>query len=411
MTGYDFLDLLASVKLLVMVRHSVIILATVVAGVCGLLLCTSIVRATDATARLITVFDRGDKSVFLTHEKTVKAALQTEGYSFDARDLVEPSRDEELVAPNYQVNIYRARPVTVIDGAVRSKVVSPYQTARHIAKDAGITLYPEDTTTIKPSEDFAGNGAGLELTITRATPFSFDLYGRVLDAHTQAKTVGDMLKEKKITLDKESRVSPDVSTLIVSGMSVRVWKEGVQTITTDEAIPFTSEYIFDADREIGYRHIKTAGENGNQSVSYEIEIKDGKEIARKELARITTKQPKKETVLVGVKPNAQSLTKAKGAQYFTDSKGVTHRETYYDLDMGVVMRSCGQGGYYIVRSDGVKVDAEGYVLIAANYSRYPKCSIVETSVGPGKVYDTGGFAAVHPDGFDLATDWTNYDGR
>ena len=32
-------------------------------------------------------------------------------------------------------------------------------------------------------------------------------------------------------------------------------------------------------------------------------------------------------------------------------------------------------------------------------------------MGPGKVYDTGGFAAKHPHGFDLATDWTNGDGR
>ena len=32
-------------------------------------------------------------------------------------------------------------------------------------------------------------------------------------------------------------------------------------------------------------------------------------------------------------------------------------------------------------------------------------------MGPGKVYDTGGFAARYPHGFDLATDWTNNDGR
>jgi hypothetical protein len=74
------------------------------------------------------------------------------------------------------------------------------------------------------------------------------------------------------------------------------------------------------------------------------------------------------------------------------------------------MQACGQGGYYTVRVDGVKVDRDGYAIIAANYGRYPRCSIVETSVGPGKVYDTGGFAAVHPDGFDIATDWSRADG-
>ena len=32
-------------------------------------------------------------------------------------------------------------------------------------------------------------------------------------------------------------------------------------------------------------------------------------------------------------------------------------------------------------------------------------------MGTGRVYDTGGFAKYHPHGFDLATDWTNGDGR
>jgi hypothetical protein len=36
---------------------------------------------------------------------------------------------------------------------------------------------------------------------------------------------------------------------------------------------------------------------------------------------------------------------------------------------------------------------------------------LKQGLGPGKVYDTGGFAARHPYGFDLATDWTNHDRR
>jgi hypothetical protein len=115
--------------------------------------------------------------------------------------------------------------------------------------------------------------------------------------------------------------------------------------------------------------------------------------------------------VVGIKNLPGALTKSKGAQMWTDSKGVVHRETYYDLDMGRVMQACGQGGYYEVRFDGMKVDRDGYVIIAANYGKYPRCSITETSVGPAKVYDTGGFAARYPDGFDLATDWSRADGR
>ena len=61
--------------------------------------------------------------------------------------------------------------------------------------------------------------------------------------------------------------------------------------------------------------------------------------------------------------------------------------------------------------DGVKIDQDGYVMVAADLSRYPRCSIVETSLGAGKVYDTGSFVASNPEQFDIATDWTNRNGR
>lgn len=110
------------------------------------------------------------------------------------------------------------------------------------------------------------------------------------------------------------------------------------------------------------------------------------------------------------KPTRFALTRSKGAQLYTDSSGVTHRETYYDLPMNIVISACGPGDYTI-RSDGAKIDKNGYVLVAADYAIYPKCTVVETSMGLGKVYDTGGFVARYPHGFDLATDWTNYNGR
>lgn len=361
--------------------------------------------------RLITLHDRGQTTIFLTSAKTLSDALAQENIQLDPRDTVEPSRDEELVASEYKVNIYRARPVVIIDGAVRVKTVSPYQTPERIAEDAGFTLNPEDTVTIKASTDYVYDGAGLQLVIDRSLPVSMNLYGRQVDVHTQARTVGDMLEEKNIRLTATDRVQPDVSTPITSGLVVRVWREGKQTLSVDQAIPFSREIVYDADRPLGYRATQSAGTNGMRSYTYEIEIKDGKEISRVEIANIVTRQPVKQVEVIGIYNNGTGLTQGKGAQYWTDSKGISHRETYYDLDMGRVMQSCGQGGYYTVRPDGAKVDRDGYIIIAANYGRYPKCSLVETSLGTGKVYDTGGFAARYPDGFDLATDWSTRNGH
>lgn len=370
----------------------------------------SATQAQEQDGRLITVYDRGTTQVFLSTDKTIGDALKDHGIELDTHDTVEPSVTEEMVASEYNVNIYRARPVVVVDGEVRIKTISPYQTARQIAKDVGISLYDGDVVDVQPLKDFITDGAGLELKISRATVLTLDLYGKKTTIRTQAKTVRGMLKEKNIILGVNGRVSVPLETPISVGLEVRVWREGKQTVSVDQEISVASQIVYDADRPLGYRAVQTKGVPGIRSVTYELEVKDGVEVSRIEIANIITRNATNQIEVIGLYNDGSGLTQSRGAQFYTDSKGVSHRETYYDLNMRVVMQSCGQGGQYSVRPDGAKVDAQGYIIVAANYGNYPKCSLVETSLGTGKVYDTGGFATRYPYGFDLATDWSNPDG-
>src|SRR5690606_22742214 len=115
--------------------------------------------------RLITVYDRGLEQVFLSEAENVEEALVEAGFELDSRDAVEPAREEALVATDYKINIYRARPVTVVDGAMRQKVMTPFQTPERIAADADVELYPEDIVEIGQSDDLLNDGAGLQLTV------------------------------------------------------------------------------------------------------------------------------------------------------------------------------------------------------------------------------------------------------
>lgn len=259
-------------------------------------------QSIDATSgdRLITVHDSGVDRAFMTRAATLRQALQQANFTLDPKDTVEPSLDSQLVAANYEVNVYRARPITIIDGAVRQKVLSSARTADQIAKVASITLYPEDTTNLDVNTGVNGD-AGLQMTITRATPFTFTLYGKTLTARTQAKTVGAMLKEKNITLDKDDRVSVDQSASITPDLTVRVWREGKQTITVDEPVPFTTDQVKDADQPVGYKQVQTPGASGSQSVTYEVTIQDGKEVSRNKIASIVTKETVKQVEVIGTK--------------------------------------------------------------------------------------------------------------
>jgi uncharacterized protein YabE (DUF348 family) len=250
---------------------------------------------------MMTIHDRGNTKVILTKSSTIGNAIKDAGVPIDKNDLVEPDVNQKLIASNYQVNIYRARPVLVIDGNIRQKVITPYQTPLQIAASAGIVVYPEDITTIDRVDDLI-DGAGLQMTIKRATPFQFTLYGKTSTVRTQAKTVGGMLSEKRIKLSKDDRVLPSAESKIVSGLPVRVWREGKQTITMEEPVNFEIEKIQDADRSVGYREIKTPGVQGLRNVTYEIIVQDGKEISRTEIASLTTKQSQKQVEIVGAKP-------------------------------------------------------------------------------------------------------------
>ena len=315
---------------------------------------SSFAEGKSPSRHLVRVYDRGEEKTIVTNALTVRQALQSAKISIDEKmDTVEPNIDMELTGSKYQVNIFRARPITIVDGNKRLKITTAEQTPALIAKAAGMTLYREDKTQFTNSENLLVNGAGLVMKIERSKQ---------------------------------------------------------RTVTEEADINFQIEQVKDDSQPIGFKSVRQLGEKGVRKITYRVEVDSEREVSRREMSSEIMRQPKKQVEIIGTKPK-NPLTKSKGAQIFTDSKGVAHRETYYDLPMNMVIKSCGAGGGYTVRADGAKVDKDGYILVAANYGNYPRCSVVETSMGLGKVYDTGGFAARYPHGFDLATDWTNGDGR
>lgn len=97
------------------------------------------------------------------------------------------------------------------------------------------------------------------------------------------------------------------------------------------------------------------------------------------------------------------LTAYKGVNY-----GPSGKETYYNLPMnGVIsiMRSMGNTDKYWVRSDGCKMLGD-YIMVAADLSKHPRGSIIQTSLGEAIVADTGDFVKNGSGvSVDIATAW------
>ena len=338
--------------------------------------------ATKAGEKLVTIYDRGAEKTIVTKARTIREALKLAKFSIDERqDVVEPSLDSEMVAEKYNINIFRALPITIVDGNKRLKVTTAEQTPALIAKAAGIEVFEEDKTTLSNSDNMAVDGANMVMKIDRASMVNFVLYGKESVIRTHAKTVGELLKEKNINPKKDDTLSVDRSAKIIPGMKIELWRNGKQTITAEEDVKFEIEKIQDANRDSGYREVKQAGENGKKNVTYEVEMKNGVEVSRKEIASVVTKEPKKQIEIVGTKSStsfsgsfSEALARLRSCEgSYTSNTGNGYYGAY-QFDK----RTWGNYGGYELASDApaaVQDEKAWQTYKARGWQPWPTCKV------------------------------------
>lgn len=289
--------------------------------------------------RVITIYDQGEKRVVLTRADTVNDTLRQANIALSSSDKVEPALTTEYAAQNYTVNIYRARPVMIVDGMKRRQVLSPYSAPRDIARHADITVHNEDELTLTPAENVLTDGVGSKLVIKRATPLTLVLYGKRAEIRTQQITVADLLGEKHIKLGPDDTLSVAPTQAVQANMTIEIWRNGVQTVTEQQPVDYPTEQIQDADQPVGYRKVQTPGIKGEKTVTYEVTMKNGQEVSRKEIQSVVTKQPEKEVVVVGSKPSfsgdfAAALAKLRSCEGGYNSYNPAGYYGAYQFDRG-----------------------------------------------------------------------------
>lgn len=261
------------------------------------------VEAKGEGSKIITVFENGERIAFKTDATTVKDALSEQNIILAPEDNVEPALDEKLTDTDYSVNIYRASPYLVADGEQRVKVMTAAKTPKKIAEAGGLKIFDEDIVLSEISQNPLEDGTFSVLKIQRAKLISVKIFGKTEQIRTQANTIAEFLTEKKIKLGNQDGVSKNQNEKIKEGDHFEIWRNGKQTITVEEEIPFETEKIQDASKDVSFREIKTAGENGKKTVTYEIEMRDGVEISRTKITEVEIRAAKKQVEVVGTKVN------------------------------------------------------------------------------------------------------------
>lgn len=231
----------------------------------------------------------GQRQVIATRTSTVGELIDHLQIPLIDQDVVEPARDTPIVEDNFKVNIYRARPVTVLDGGLRTTTLTAQKSARVVAQAAGVTVYPEDNVNFAVGSLREGI-LGEKVVIERSVPIQLNLYGTATPTRTHAKTVQGLLDEKKIKLTGGDSVQPAPNTPISQNIQVFVLRSGTHISTVAEDIPAPVQYIEDASLSLGATAVRQPGAAGKKQVTYEISLKDNVEISRQAIQEVITQQ-------------------------------------------------------------------------------------------------------------------------
>ena len=250
----------------------------------------------------VTIHNDGSDMTIRTTAKTVEEVLERAKIDVAPEDKIEPALSEEIRESDFNINIYSARDVIVQDGSMRKYVKTAATNPEEIIKAAEIELLPADIIEPVKLDVFLEAGATNAYELVRAKTINFTLYGEQLSVRSQAKTIGEFLKEQNIESNPEKNwISLAEDTAIYDGIEFKVYMQGKQTYTQEEEIPFSETVTKDFDMPSGKSEITTPGQNGRKTVTYEIELYNGEEVSREAIAEVVTKEPVQQERRVGVK--------------------------------------------------------------------------------------------------------------
>lgn len=251
-------------------------------------------------AKIVIISHDHQQQIVPSHESTVGALLKKLHLQLNQGDVVEPAASTVIDQDQFRINIYRALPVEIVDGSQQTYTFSAATTPRAVAEQSGLTVYPEDTTTISPTQNFLKSGAiGEQVIIKRATPVNLNLYGTPLTIRTQATTVGQLIAQKGIHLAADDQVLPAETTPLSAGIQVFIVRHGTKIESVTETIAMPVQTISDPTLAYGTNAVRQQGSAGQQVTTYQDNLSNGVVISRTVIQTVVTQAPVTQIDVIG----------------------------------------------------------------------------------------------------------------
>ncbi|WJY89341.1 resuscitation-promoting factor [Corynebacterium confusum] len=261
----------------------------------------------------VTVDVNGEEVALATFAKDVEGALDSVGVQVGDEDVVYPAPSEDLRGGD-TITVRTAKPVAVtVDGA-QQKLSSTALTVEDLVGQLE-NIAPGAAILAGGSEANASDKVTENMSLEVVSPKIVRINdgGKIAYTKIAAKTVGDVLKDRGIEVDKDDQVTPAVDEELTEGMEINVDKISTDEFDVTEEFDAEPSYVDDPELEEGAEEVREEGTPGERTKTFRVVTKNGKEESKDVIKEEVHKEPTAAVVARGTKKAASAPAVAGGS--------------------------------------------------------------------------------------------------
>ena len=266
-----------------------------------------------STQKDITLDVNGETTQLATFAGDVNAALEAAGVNVEGEDVVYPALSEQ-VADGDSITVRTAKPVAVtIDGVEKQLSSTDLTVSDLLGGLDGIAPGAAITSGSKTVEEDETVTEGMNLEVVSPKIVKLTDGGSVSYASVAAKTVGDVLEARGITVGKDDRVSPALDTPVKAGTAITVDRVEISEEEKTEDFDAPANYVDDPELEEGTEEVREEGTPGSRAVTRKIVKVNGKEESNEIIKEDVRREAVAAVIARGTKPKSTAPAVADGS--------------------------------------------------------------------------------------------------
>jgi len=214
-----------------------------------------------------------------------------------------------VAPPDVQLVVQRAVPIGVQDGQTPYTFLTTARTLGEALLEKGITLYAADQLDLPLDTPIR---TGLHASIDRSRAVSLLSDGEIRQTRTRTTTVGQLLLEEGVTLGELDYSRPAADGPIVPNMRVMVVRVHERELVEEEGIPYEVKYRANPSLEIDQEQVDDWGAPGVFKRSLRLRYENDIEVSRTLDREWVEKPPQHRIISYGTKIVPRQITTPEG---------------------------------------------------------------------------------------------------